>query len=129
MACHKFGPRIWLRFLTAGFGITTFALSFVASYPATMALRVLLGCFESGIQPGIMYSYAQFYRRYAAERISSETLTKEDPQDLLTFKRALLNWNTQLLAFATTCSLMTMSALSFFMVRSTFSSVLPRKLS
>lgn len=202
MACRKFGPRIWLSFLTAGFGITTFTLSFVSSYPVTMALRVLLGCFESGIQPGIMYSYAQFYRRhelvsrwgikasmasvagcfggllasglsqipeagilnswrwiffieglitvcfaalvflylpgsvsearflsesdrrYAAERITSETMTKEDPLDLLSFKRALLNWNTQLLAFATTCSLMTMSALSFFMVSATFASLL-----
>jgi MFS family permease len=196
MACRKFGPRIWLSFLTAGFGLTTFSLSFVSSYRATMFLRVLLGCFESGIQPGIMYLYAQFYRRhelvsrwgikasmasvagcfggllasglshipeagmlngwrwiffiealltaafafivfmflpdsvseahflsesdrqYAAERIRSETMTKEDPQDLLSFRRALLNWNTQLLAFVTTCSLMTMSALSFFMVHS-----------
>lgn len=158
-------------------------------------LRVLLGCFESGIQPGIMYLYAQYYRRhelvgrwgvkasmasvagsfggllagglsnipsagilhswrwiffvegllsmalavcvwiflpnsvpeatfltqsdrdYAVRRIESEMMaTDKEPMDYVSFKRALLNWNTQLISLATLCSLMTLTALSLFMV-------------
>jgi MFS family permease len=64
MACKHFGPRYWLAFITCGFGITTFCLAFVSDYRIMYFLRVVLGAFEAGIQPGIMYSYSQFYRRH-----------------------------------------------------------------
>lgn len=158
-------------------------------------LRVILGAFESGIQPSIMYLYAEYYRRhelvgrwgvkasmasvagsfggllasglsnipqagilhswrwiffveglvsmtlaafvwiflpnsaseatfldesdrdYAVRRIESETLiTGKEPLDIMAFKSALLNVNTQLISLATLCALMTLTSLSLFMV-------------
>lgn len=64
MACKKFGPRIWLSFITAGFGLTTIGMSFVSSFPALMACRVLLGIFEAGVEPGIIFTFSQYYRRH-----------------------------------------------------------------
>lgn len=63
MLCKKIGPRYWLSFITAGFGITTIGMSFVSSFPALLACRLLLGIFESGVQPGIIFTYSQYYRR------------------------------------------------------------------
>lgn len=186
---------MWLSFLTVGFGATTLCVSFVSSYPVMLFLRILLGCFESGIQPGIMYLYAQYYRRhelvgrwgvkasmasvagsfggllagglshipkagvlhswrwifffeglvtfilgifvfiflpssiedakflseddrkYAARRIESEMLsTEKEPMDKLSYKRAILNWNVQLMSVATLCALLTLTSLGLFMV-------------
>jgi len=64
MMCKHVGPRIWLTFITFGFGVTTFCTSFVNDYKVLYFIRFLLGAFEAGIQPGIMYSYSQFYRRH-----------------------------------------------------------------
>lgn len=64
MACKRFGPRIWLSFITAGFGLTTVGMAFVSSFPALMVCRVLLGMFEAGVQPGIIFTYSQYYRRH-----------------------------------------------------------------
>jgi len=64
MLCKHFGPRIWLSFLTAGFGLTTFAIAFINSFKLLVFLRLVLGIFEAGILPGIMLSFSQFYRRH-----------------------------------------------------------------
>lgn len=62
--CKRFGPKIWLSFITAGFGLTTMCMAFVNSYPALIVLRLLLGAFEAGVQPGVIFTYSQFYRRH-----------------------------------------------------------------
>lgn len=64
MLCKRFGPRVWLSFITLGFGIVTISTAFVSSYSGLLVCRVLLGAFESGVQPGLMFAYAQFYRRH-----------------------------------------------------------------
>jgi MFS family permease len=64
MMCKRFGPRVWLSFITFGFGIVTISTAFVTSYHGLLVCRVLLGIFESGVQPGLMFAYSQFYRRH-----------------------------------------------------------------
>ncbi|KAJ4990959.1 major facilitator superfamily transporter [Stagonosporopsis vannaccii] len=64
MMCKRLGPRLWLSLIILGFGIVTFATAFVTSYPGLLVCRTLLGVFESGVQPGLMFAYAQFYRRH-----------------------------------------------------------------
>lgn len=63
MCCKRFGPRIWLSFITFGFGVTTACMSLCKDYPSIMTCRLILGIFEAGVQPGLMFVYAQFYRR------------------------------------------------------------------
>ena len=63
MCCKRFGPRIWLSFITLGFGATTACMSLCSSYSSLIACRLILGMFEAGVQPGLMFVYAQFYRR------------------------------------------------------------------
>lgn len=48
LMCKRFGPRIWLSFITFGFGVTTMSLSFVKSYSGVVACRLVLGMFEAG---------------------------------------------------------------------------------
>ncbi|KAH6696896.1 major facilitator superfamily protein, partial [Plectosphaerella plurivora] len=62
--CKKLGPRLWLSFITAGFGLVTMSTAFVTSYGGVMTCRLLLGALEAGVQPGLMYTYSQFYRRH-----------------------------------------------------------------
>ncbi|KAM0325868.1 hypothetical protein ACHAQA_007171 [Verticillium albo-atrum] len=64
LMCKMLGPRIWLSFITFGFGLTTMCMSFVTNYPGLLACRLLLGVFEAGVQPGLMFTYSQFYRRH-----------------------------------------------------------------
>ncbi|KAM3446832.1 hypothetical protein MY3296_009304 [Beauveria thailandica] len=64
LMCQKFGPRIWLSLITFGFGVATVGTSFTHSYPSVLGCRLLLGMFEAGVQPGLLYTYSQFYRRH-----------------------------------------------------------------
>lgn len=51
LMCKYLGPRIWLSFITFGFGITTMCISLVRSYPTLVVCRLLLGVFEAGELP------------------------------------------------------------------------------
>ncbi|KAJ9666028.1 hypothetical protein H2201_003940 [Coniosporium apollinis] len=62
--CKKFGPRYWLSFLTFGFGLITMCIAFTQSFQTLIVTRVLLGVFEAGILPGIIFTFSKFYRRY-----------------------------------------------------------------
>lgn len=64
LVCNKIGPKIWLPALCFGFGVLTMCTAFVTQYESLVAIRVLLGAFEAGIQPGILTAYARFYRRH-----------------------------------------------------------------
>lgn len=64
MACHRLGPRIWLSTITFGFGLVTLCTAFIENYHGLVVCRLLLGVCESGVQPGIVYAYSQFYRRH-----------------------------------------------------------------
>lgn len=64
MLCKVFGSRIWLAVLTTGFGLITMCIAFVESYAALIACRVILGIFEAGIIPGLVFTLSQYYRRH-----------------------------------------------------------------
>ncbi|KAH8711777.1 MFS transporter prlL [Beauveria bassiana] len=64
LMCQKFGPRLWLSFITFGFGAATVGTSFTHNYPGVLGCRLLLGMFEAGVQPGLLYTYSQFYQRH-----------------------------------------------------------------
>lgn len=59
MLCKKFGPKIWLSFLSFGFGVITMCTAFVTSYPGFVVARLALGALEAGIMPGIMFTLSQ----------------------------------------------------------------------
>src|SRR5688572_17465107 len=46
--CKKLGPRLWLSFITVGFGLTTMCMAFVTNYAGVMTCRLILGMFEAG---------------------------------------------------------------------------------
>ncbi|KAF1986362.1 MFS general substrate transporter [Aulographum hederae CBS 113979] len=76
MMCKKLGSRWWLGILTTGFGLMTMCLAFVQSYHSLIAVRALLGIFEAGVLPGIVYTFSQFYRRHEiASRLGVQSST------------------------------------------------------
>ncbi|EEP76377.1 predicted protein [Uncinocarpus reesii 1704] len=64
MMCKWLGPKIWLSFLSFGFGVVTMCSAFVTSYEGLVVSRVFLGALEAGIMPGISFTLSQFYRRH-----------------------------------------------------------------
>jgi MFS family permease len=90
----------------------------------SMTLAALVWIFVPDSVPDATF-LSESDRAYAVRRIESETLVQDDkePLDRLSFRSALLNWNTQLISLATLCSLMTLTALSLFMVSNKLLSV------
>lgn len=59
----KLRPSLWLSFLMLTWGITMTFTGFAAGYSSLIALRFLLGFFESGLYPGIVYYMSCWYKR------------------------------------------------------------------
>lgn len=57
-----FSPPHWFAFLMVGWGGTDMIISSVKSYSALTGLRFLLGAFEAGFYPGIIYFLTFWYR-------------------------------------------------------------------
>lgn len=57
-------PHIWITFTVLGWGIVATVQSTVQSWQALMALRFLLGFFETGFGPGVVYLLSFFYLRH-----------------------------------------------------------------
>jgi MFS family permease len=49
-------------------GIINMCMGFVHSYGALVALRFLLGAFEAGVLPGIIYVTAMYYKRHEYQK-------------------------------------------------------------
>jgi MFS family permease len=64
IALRRLGPKYWLPVLTLGFGIVTMCHAFVRSYNGLIVCRILLGMFEAGVLPGIIYTLSMVYRRH-----------------------------------------------------------------
>ncbi|KAL7904317.1 MFS general substrate transporter [Trichoderma velutinum] len=60
----RFRPSLYLSILMFGWGITNMCMGFVHSYHALVGLRFLLGVFEAGVLPGIVYVTSMYYTRY-----------------------------------------------------------------
>lgn len=59
---QKFGPRRWMTFIMIGWGIVTFAQTFVQNGTQLAALRLLLGVFEAGALPGMVVLISIWFR-------------------------------------------------------------------
>ncbi|KAJ6523068.1 major facilitator superfamily domain-containing protein [Mycena vulgaris] len=58
-----FGMGRWLAGCAFGFGICCMCSAFVRNFAEFCFVRALLGVFEGGIHPGIVYFLSKFYRR------------------------------------------------------------------
>lgn len=58
----KLRPSRWLAFLMLAWGAITMGLGGVRSFGATVAVRFLLGMFEAGLFPGLVYYLTFWYR-------------------------------------------------------------------
>ncbi len=58
----KFSPSKWIAFLMFAWGALTIGLGGVKSYGSVTAVRFLLGVFEAGLFPGLVYYLTFWYR-------------------------------------------------------------------
>lgn len=58
----KFRPSRWIAFLMLGWGVTTMTLGAVNNYSGVLAVRFLLGMFEAGLFPGLVYCLTLWYK-------------------------------------------------------------------
>lgn len=57
--CKKIGGHIWIPALVTTFGVLTTLTSLVGKRGSLYAVRVLLGCAEGGISPGLVWMLSQ----------------------------------------------------------------------
>ncbi|KAL2826340.1 major facilitator superfamily domain-containing protein [Aspergillus pseudoustus] len=62
--CKIFGGHVYVPCLVFGFGVITMCIAFVETRGALYACRALLGVFEGGISPGLVFMLSLFYRRH-----------------------------------------------------------------
>jgi MFS family permease len=68
MIIKKVRPSIFIASLMFCWGIINMCMGFVHSYAALVALRVLLGIFEAGVLPGIVYVSSMYYKRHEYQK-------------------------------------------------------------
>ncbi|KAL2164407.1 hypothetical protein VTH06DRAFT_3623, partial [Thermothelomyces fergusii] len=68
MVMRKVRPSLYLSSLMFCWGIINMCMGFVHSYAALVALRVLLGVFEAGVLPGIVYVTSMYYKRHEYQK-------------------------------------------------------------
>ncbi|KAK4125794.1 MFS general substrate transporter [Parathielavia appendiculata] len=61
-------PSLFLSGLMFLWGIINMCMGFVHSYEALVGLRVLLGAFEAGVLPGIVYVSSMYYKRHEYQK-------------------------------------------------------------
>ena len=59
----KLRPRIWLSLIVVLFGIVMVGMGLIRDFGGLIAMRVLLGVFESGLFPGATYLLSLWYPR------------------------------------------------------------------
>ncbi|KAI1816201.1 MFS general substrate transporter [Poronia punctata] len=64
VACRKFGPRPFLAFITIAWGIVLIGLGLVHNWGGLAVLRVVLGLFEAGFFPSVIYLLGTWYTRF-----------------------------------------------------------------
>ncbi|KAM4055875.1 major facilitator superfamily protein [Hirsutella rhossiliensis] len=68
MFIRKMRPSLYLSSLMFIWGIVNMCMGFVRSYGALVTLRFLLGVFEAGVLPGIIYVTSVYYKRHEYQR-------------------------------------------------------------
>ncbi|KAI0110418.1 MFS general substrate transporter [Nemania sp. FL0031] len=64
MIIRRTRPSWYLSSLMFGWGIVSMSMGFAKTYPQLVALRFLLGVFEAGVMPGIIYLTSMYYKRH-----------------------------------------------------------------
>ncbi|CAG8804781.1 12104_t:CDS:10, partial [Dentiscutata erythropus] len=59
----KFKPSIWIASLMVGWGVVMIIMAFVKNYTQLLVTRLLLGVFESGLFPGVIFHITRWYKR------------------------------------------------------------------
>lgn len=59
---HYIRPSVWLAFLLGCWGAVTIGFAGVKNYATVLSLRLLIGIFEAGFFPGIVYLITIWYR-------------------------------------------------------------------
>jgi len=68
MLIRKVRPSGYLGGLMFCWGIVNMCMGFVQTYAGLVGLRILLGAFEAGVLPGIIYLTSMYYRRYEYQK-------------------------------------------------------------
>jgi MFS family permease len=68
MIIKRVRPSIYICTLMFLWGIVNMCMGFVHSYEALVGLRFLLGVFEAGVLPGIIYVTSMYYKRHEYQR-------------------------------------------------------------
>lgn len=64
-ACGRMvGPKYWMPFIMFGWGILTFCNAFVHGQGQLIAVRLLIGLFEAGFYPTVLFYLSTFYPRF-----------------------------------------------------------------
>lgn len=68
MIVKKVRPSIYISALMFIWGIINMCMGFVQSYSALVGLRFLLGIFEAGVLPAIIYVTSMYYKRHEFQK-------------------------------------------------------------
>ncbi|KAL7943615.1 MFS general substrate transporter [Trichoderma barbatum] len=68
MVIKRFRPSLYISTLMFCWGIINMCMGFVHSYNALIGLRFLLGIFEAGVLPGIIYVTSMYYKRHEYQK-------------------------------------------------------------
>lgn len=68
MLIRKVRPSLLISSLMLAWGIINMCMGFVHSYGALVGLRFLLGIFEAGVLPGILYVSSMYYKRHEYQK-------------------------------------------------------------
>lgn len=63
MFCKWMGPARFIPIATICFGVLTMCTGFVQNFSSLCGVRFLLGIFEAGILPGLVYYLSRWYRQ------------------------------------------------------------------
>ena len=68
MVFRRVRPSLYLSSLMFVWGIVNMCMGFVQSYQSLVGLRLLLGVFEAGVLPGIVYITSMYYKRHEYQK-------------------------------------------------------------
>merc|ERR1712029_1209958 len=74
---RKIGPRTFLSAICLAWGVVMVGFSFVTKWWELVPLRLVLGLFEAGYFPGVVYLISTWYSRYDKQFGLSTTATRQ----------------------------------------------------
>lgn len=63
IACKWIGPGWYIPAMTIAFGLTTIGTAYVKDFSSLCGVRFLLGTFEAGMMPSVVYYLSRWYTR------------------------------------------------------------------